>query len=382
MIIEIKGAGFVNKGAELMLKSILYKKGIFNENVKFIVNMFSGSFKNRHSSGVGHLAWLHTWNYLIVSQIIEIFFSLIPKKIRRYFNIYLPKEVDYILDISGFIYSDQFDPRASQRVAAYYEKRALDGVKIILMPQAVGPFENPQIKVAVLKIFELANLIFIRDKISFSYIQDLNKNIKHAYLCPDFTLLVNENDDGLNKNLFGKVCIIPNEKIFSSKKISFKSYINTLKQIISFCKDKNIEVFFLVHEAKKDLKLLKEISNSLDFNIEYIIERDPLKLKCIIKYSKFVVSSRYHGLISSLYQGVPIIATGWSHKYHELLCEYDIESHMIKYANGHNIDKLLNKMFDDDYIKKIKIKIDIENIRRKKKLNSMWGKIKSTLVSN
>jgi len=382
MIIEIKGAGYVNKGAELMLKSVLYKEGVFDKNVKFIVNMFSGSFRNRNLSGVGHLAWLHTWNYVIVAHFIEKFFSIIPKKIRRYFNIYIPEEIDYIFDISGFIYSDQFNSKASIRVASYYEKRVLDGAKIILMPQAVGPFENPKIKYAVLKIFQLSNLIFIRDKISFDYFLKLDKNIKRAYLCPDFTFFIKEDDSKLNRKLVGKVCIIPNEKIFSSKKIIFENYINTLNQVISFCKNKNVEVFFLIHEAKKDLSLLKKVSSNLEHNIEYIIEQNPLKLKSIIKNSKFVVSSRYHGLISSLYQGVPIIATGWSHKYHQLLCEYDIESHMIEYANEHNMKKLLDNMFNDKYVEKIKLKIDMENNRRKKRLDWMWGKIRSTLVPN
>ena len=130
------------------------------------------------------------------------------------------------------------------------------------------------------------------------------------------------------------------------------------------------------------MSLLKKVSSNLEHNIECIIEQNPLKLKSIIKNSKFVVSSRYHGLISSLYQGVPIIATGWSHKYHQLLCEYDIESHMIEYANEHNMKKLLDNMFNDKYVEKIKLKIDMENNRRKKRLDWMWGKIRSTLVPN
>ena len=382
MIIELKGAGYVNKGAELMLDTILAKKEIFGNKSKFIVNMFSGSFSKRRSSGVGHLAWLHTWNYLFVAQFINMFFLLIPKKIRRLFDIYLTREIDYVLDISGFIYSDQFNPKASSRIALYYEKIVENGTKIILMPQAVGPFENEQVKESVLKIFKLASLIFVRDKISFSYLKGLNNNIDNVFLCPDFTLFLKGNNLKLNMYADDKVYIIPNEKIFSSKKIDFKNYIASLNQIISFCNNKRVEVFFLIHEAKKDLELVKKISLSLEYHIEHIIEKKPLKIKQIIKQSKFVVSSRYHGLINALYQNVPVIATGWSHKYYQLLSEYDIETHMIKYSEDDNINKLLEDLFDEDYINILKNKMAIENNRREEVLNWMWNKIESELEFN
>ena len=35
-----------------------------------------------------------------------------------------------------------------------------------------------------------------------------------------------------------------------------------------------------------------------------------------------VVSSRYHALVSAMSQGVPVVATGWSHKYATLLDDF------------------------------------------------------------
>ena len=75
MVIEIKGAAFVNKGAQLMLKALITKRELFSDDSIFVMHMMSGSFSDRNSYRLGHLAWLHTWNYLPAAILTNIFFS-------------------------------------------------------------------------------------------------------------------------------------------------------------------------------------------------------------------------------------------------------------------------------------------------------------------
>ena len=116
MVIEIKGAAFVNKGAQLMLKALITKRELFSEDSIFVMHMMSGSFSDRKSYRLGHLAWLHTWNYLPAAILIETFFSFFPKSIRQKYNIWLKNEIQLVFDISGFIYSDdvKFDSITEQ----------------------------------------------------------------------------------------------------------------------------------------------------------------------------------------------------------------------------------------------------------------------------
>ena len=44
--------------------------------------------------------------------------------------------------------------------------------------------------------------------------------------------------------------------------------------------------------------------------------------KAVIARAKLVVSSRFHGVVSGLVEGVPTLSTSWSHKYDELLKEH------------------------------------------------------------
>jgi colanic acid/amylovoran biosynthesis protein len=379
MIIEIKGGGFINKGAQLMLQTLIAENNWFSDDCKFVMHMASGSFADRNSCQLGHLAWLHTWNYLPVAILTNTFFSCFSREIRKKYNICLKNEIEWVLDISGFIYSDQFGPNPCNRMADYYRQLRNNGAKIIIMPQAMGPFKNPEIKASVREILDIAELVFIRDEVSFGYVTELAGHSDKVALAPDFTLSLRGIEKDEFNNLKDRVCIIPNEKIFKFHTVDENKYIELLNSIISFCTKKKNTPFILLHENDKDNALIKSLVKEISHSLEIVSESDPLVLKAIIGQSKLVISSRYHGLINALYQSVPVIATGWSHKYEALLDEYNLGDYMISDYDHQSVINMLTTIFDSNKSFELIKSISMENKKRENKLNKMWQRIETAM---
>ena len=93
-----------------------------------------------------------------------------------------------------------------------------------------------------------------------------------------------------------------------------------------------------------------------------------------------VIGSRFHGLVSSLSQGVPALAAGWSHKYEMLFRDYGITDGLmnVRYADNEiesSIDRLINKESHD----KLSAGLLEEAGKQKTLTNEMWESVFSVL---
>lgn len=70
---------------------------------------------------------------------------------------------------------------------------------------------------------------------------------------------------------------------------------------------------------------------------------DALTVKSVIGHCKLLISSRYHGAISGLNQRVPTFVTSWSHKYEELLSDYQLSFNILDVLD---FEGSINKIID------------------------------------
>ena len=317
--IEVTGIGYPNKGAELMLCAVAQKlRERFGEHALIATSPTLGSdmgYRALTRYGL-HQRGCLVWKGFDLGTPLG---NRLPEKLLRSYGFVAEKQVNIILDASGLRYTDKWGYRTVKSAVHQYERVKQRGGKVILLPQAFGPFENPKVQHWTRKLYALSDLIFARDPVSSEHLQDLVRTDAKIMLGPDFTAAVHPVEIPDRAQFAGKVCIIPNQRMLDkTDTATAKAYYRFLTNVIQFCLERGEGVFLLNHEGPADEKICQKLMTHFDGKLGYTGQRDAVAVKSIIGYSGRVLTSRFHGLVSSLSQGVPSLSTSWSHKYEQL----------------------------------------------------------------
>lgn len=378
MLIEIRKAGFVNKGAELMLYAALYKMRSVFPAARFAMtpNPVSAPYQKRAELGFYQNASLQRfkiqWGPLA---------SLVPGKIREMFGIVLSKEINVVLDAAGFSYSDQWGLGATSELARSSKRWKKHGATVILLPQAFGPFTTPKIRDALKKAAENTDLIFARERESYQHLVDVLGERPQIKIAPDFTNLLS----GIVPDTFdrksNRFCVVPNYRMIDkTTQGQSEAYLPFLINCVQYLLDKEQAPFLLIHEGDNDLMLAKKIAEKVKGNVPIIKEDHPLKIKGILGACEGVISSRFHGLVSALSQGVPSLATGWSHKYQMLFEDYGFDEGLMDVLKSEaEIKAKIDMIIDPEAKKNLQKELQIKSADIKKETEEMWNQVISCI---
>jgi len=381
MLIEIRGVGFVNKGAELMLHAILQKVRARYPEAKFVMapSLNVSPYEKRATLGLFQKVTYEKSGI----DIGDIFVSFVPKKRRKMYGLIRSKDIDIVLDASGFAHGDQWGLKNTNKLLKLSSKWKQNKTKLILLPQAFGPFKDDALKNSMKDFANNCDLIFAREDISYDYLTSITNSKDNIYNMPDFTNLVKASsvdDFDFENNDF---CIIPNYKMVSKSWIenSDNQYLTLISNSIKYLREKGKKPFILVHEGKKDLDLANEISKSVD-GINIFKEEDPLKVKGIIDKSSGVIGSRFHSLVSSLSQATPALGTSWSHKYQMLFKDYDFEDGILTLDSTiEDIERKIDILIEEKSRLELIKKLEVKSLYLKGLSNEMWEKVFETFES-
>ena len=317
MYVEVRKAGFVNKGAELMLHAVLQQLAKRYPDAKRVMEPGRPAspypYAKRSELGLYQKAWL--WRKGIPFGDLA---RLVPTGLREQYGVVLDSQIDVVLDAAGFAYSDQWGPELSEELARSARRWHSRDTKVILLPQAFGPFKDQRSKDAVKAFVEHCDLIYAREHVSYEHLTGVVGEMDKIRVSPDFTNLV----EGVVPEEFdaerNRVCLVPNYRMLDKTSDNVAGgYVPFMQRVARMLAERGAQPFLLVHEGADDYRLAQEIAEA-GGGLPIIRELDPLKIKGILGRCQGTVGSRFHGLVSALSQGVPSLATGWSHKYRML----------------------------------------------------------------
>lgn len=304
--VEIKGIGFPNRGAELLLVATLEQ--LQRRRLKAAMEPYSPyDFKVQYP--------LYTKACILVRGVNVLSpLGMLPNYARKRLGLLKPNEIDLALDASGYAYGDPWG-------AALANSRVLKDpstAPLYLLPQSLGPFDTPAAKQVAQKIVKRAKSIYAREVTGADYLKDATGY--EASVVPDITFGLHVPPSARNRD----VIFIPNFQVLKRRG---DKYVDLLTSLSADLSSKGRKVSMLNHEGSKDFAICEAVVNSLHargFECELIQPKDGLEAKAIIGASKFVLTSRYHGLISALSQSIPVACLGWSYKYETALSLFDV----------------------------------------------------------
>jgi len=368
MNILLTGVGYNNKGAELMLCAMVEHLRSHFPEAKLVCG-FGGVYENRVGRGLYQLLPRYQKFAGLVNR-------LLPGQLRRA-GFMLPWEIDVVLDASGFCFGDTWpDSHVTRRIQCYPH-----GAKIVLLPQAFGPFQRESIRPLCKGLFDRAALIFPRDKESFDHVRQLIGSEEKLHLAPDFTnILQGFVPQSFDTKYHGAVGILPNEKMIAkNEKPLQEAYVTFLARCIRKLAAQNVPYFLLCHQ-KEDIEVVHLLQPHLDHQPHVSSESNPLYIKGILGTCRFLIGSRFHGLVNGLSQGIPCIGTSWSHKYKALFDDYGCPECLISdFTSMEKTELLIDRLLDDTGYSVARTNIEKRSSLIKQETIDLWNMVDSFL---
>lgn len=382
MIIDLTNVDYVNKGSYLMILAVVQYLANHRPNYKIAVDMRAGNARIRKNNHLYQILRRDIYKSPVqINPMLNALATFLPESIRSSQHVVLEKDVDAVLDAAGFAYSDQGFYPLVRMVSERYKRLKRAGKKIIFLPQAFGPFEYASTRMHVGEMIANADLVFARDRISLEHIRSISQDHSRIYCAPDFTNLVAGEIPSYFDASLKQPCIIPNFRMIDKTQPQIRErYLPTLKFILSYLLQEGMQPFFIIHESDSDFQIAQQLQNELQHQFRVIREPNPILIKGIIANCPFVISSRYHGLITSLSQGVPSIATSWSHKYEMLLEDYQSSQYLINFEESESeLRMMIDTLIDPETRQKVRDELIMISNEQKKQTNEMWQQVLNCL---
>ncbi len=257
---------------------------------------------------------------------------------------------DGLSDIYGF---PIFISRLKESKIAIIKK-----VKLIIMPQTIGPFSDINMKKIANDILSYASKIYVRDS---KYTEELDKlgllyereKDLSAWMQPEpWDIEIEPGAIGLN------VSGLAYFNIYRTLAGKFDYYPMLIQRIIEYFQSLHKIIYLIPHSynfdkpefANDDLEAIIDIYNKLeDKNNIVLINKDLTspQIKYVISKMSFFIGTRMHANFAAIYSQIPVFGLAYSYKFAGAFEANGIspeQTTMITSLNKNDVDSIINKI--------------------------------------
>lgn len=331
MLVEIYGAGFTNKGAQLMLYATAERLRAADPAVRCCVER-RGTYEERAAYRLRTILPGFTppgapLRRRVANRFADFAVGCVPASLRDGYGIVRPGEPDALIDVSGYGYGDKWDLRVFDRFLRRSAEYRRAGRRVILLPQMFGPFEKPGYAERFRDVVAQADRVYARDPISLEHVRRAAPGADHVRLAPDITIFTPGAAPPGSASARPYVCFVPNVRMTDQGKDDWgDAYFAVLTDAARRVLAAGCDVQVSLHEMSDgDLDLGRRLVEAVGLGrCTLCLDTDPLAIKGRIANARFLVSSRFHSIVGALSSGVPAITLGWAHKYETILQDFGV----------------------------------------------------------
>lgn len=380
MIIEVRKAGFVNKGAYLMLLSIAQQ--IRRRYPAATLTMIPSTRK-----GTQPFESLVRQGFLPKASLIRgglqwgDLVALLPSRLREMYGLVRDSEVDGVLDAAGFAYGTPWSPAAMQELAFSARRWRRQGSALVLLPQAFGEMPGRRYRKLAREVVRCADWVFARDYESLRHLTAAVGERPNISVSPDFTantVGIAPSDPSIWQHI---IAIVPNARMLDQTAPEIRdAYVPFLADCVRLIEAGGGCPRIIVHEEREDMAIAENLLGSHRPG-DIVIEPDPLRLKGLLGACRGAIGSRFHALANCLSQGVPAFGTGWSHKYRALFSDYDFPEGLLSSLSTESASQTVAYLMDDQWTSATRRSLLAKSATQSLQIDAMWTRVFALLDS-
>lgn len=247
------------------------------------------------------------------------------------------RDADVVADVSGIAFVDGRGLVTLVYNVLLVLPALLLGRPVVKIAQAVGPFdERPNRLAARVVLSRMAGLL-ARGRRTEEHLRELGVAFDGVAADVAFLMEVGDEEQDWAREVAGDdpfVAVVPSQVVLDQAEPLGLDYVANVVAVVDALAEHR-DVVLLAHSARpghgasrlNDIPICEEALRRVarpDRCRLAPVDATPRQLRALIGRSDLLVASRFHAMISGLATGVPSLVVGWSHKYREVLADFDV----------------------------------------------------------